>query len=87
MYRTYELAGPFSNDDINWINNSKLSYTIERPHTKRFDTGWGDGRYPFVELITRYHSIKITVTTPEQETWLTLYWDKRAICIYQDHFI
>lgn len=87
MYKTYELSGPFSDDDIKWINNSKLSYTIERPYTKQIGTGWVDARYPIVELITRYHSIKITVTTEEQETWLTLYWDKRAICTYQDHFI
>lgn len=68
----------YSEADIEWLRSCGLHIYIKEP--KRLsvnDSGWCDATTGY-QILTSSHEIYVTTETPEQETWVKLYWESRA---------
>lgn len=79
--KTWFLPPPYTNDDIDWINNSELRFQIESPYDDG-DSGWcdmGTGQ----QILTNKHKIYLYTFEAKEETWLSLKYDSRVKLRYQ----
>ena len=79
--KTWYLPPPYTNDDIDWINNSGIEYDIESPY-EAGDSGWcdmGTGQ----QILTNNHKIYLHTYEDKEETWLLLKYDGRVNLRYR----
>ena len=76
VYKTYQLTGPMSNADLEWMRNSGIDIRCETPYEK-VDSGWVDYSTEY-QIVTGTHKFTAYVRNGEQDTWLSLYWGDRA---------
>ena len=77
--KVYQLHGPMSQADLDWMYSSGIDIHIEAPYEKG-DSGWCDMGTGF-QIITNSHKFTAFVRDDKQDTWLKLYWDDRATLI------
>ena len=77
-WRVLPETSVYSEADINWLNTCGLKFKIEYPKRMSInDSGWCDASTGH-EIITSGHEIFVTTESPDQETWVKLYWDRSA---------
>lgn len=74
--KVYDLQGPISQQDLDWMYTSGIDIYIENPYEDG-DSGWCDATTGH-QIITASHKFSAMVTNDEQDTWLKLYWEDRA---------
>jgi hypothetical protein len=79
--KTWFLPPPYSQDDVEWINNSGLDYDLETPY-EAGDSGWCDYDTGH-QILTNQHKIYLNTHTDKEETWLLLKYDNRVTLRYQ----
>ncbi len=75
--KTYELIGPISQADLDWMYNSGIDIYVESPYS-HLDSGWCDVSTGN-QIITGQHKFTALVLDEKQDTWLKLYWEDRAV--------
>lgn len=79
--KTWFLPPPYTQDDVEWINNSGIDYDLQTPY-EQGDSGWcdmGTGQ----QILTNQHKIYLNTHTDEELTWLLLKYDGRAQLRYE----
>lgn len=74
--KTWYLIPPYTQDDVDWINNSELEYDLISPYDKG-DSGWCDMESGH-QLLTNQHKIHLHTFDDKEEMWLLLKYDGRA---------
>lgn len=68
----------YTDADLEWLRACGLTVEILPPERISIhDSGWCDAGTGH-QILTGRHEIYVTTTTPEQETWVKLYWEERA---------
>lgn len=75
--KVYDLQGPITEKDIDWMYASGIDIYCEHPYEDR-DSGWCDASTGN-QVITPSHNFSAIIKTDEQDTWLQLYWEHRAV--------
>jgi hypothetical protein len=79
--KTWFLPPPYTQDDVEWINNSGIDYDLQTPY-EQGDSGWcdmGTGQ----QILTNRHKIYLNTHTDEELTWLLLKYDGRVNLRYE----
>lgn len=79
--KSWFLPPPYTNDDIDWINNSGLDYKVITPYDDG-DSGWCDMNTGS-QILTSRHEIYLRTFDDKEETWLSLKYDSRVQLRYQ----
>jgi hypothetical protein len=79
--KTWYLPPPYSQDDVEWINNSSIEYDLESPYAQG-DSGWCDATTGY-GILTNNHRIYLHTYNDKEETWLLLKYDGRVNLRYQ----
>ena len=70
--KVWLLPAPYTDDDVEWINNSNIQYYVENPDRwGENDSGWCDYSTG-AEILTNLHKIYIRTETEKEEMWLKL---------------
>lgn len=78
--KAYKLNGPITEQDLDWMYASGIEIYVERPYDDN-DSGWCDATTG-QQILTASHKFTAFVRTDEQDTWLNLYWERRADHIF-----
>jgi hypothetical protein len=79
--KTWFLPPPYSQDDVEWINNSGIDYDLQTPYDAG-DSGWCDATTGY-GILTNSHKIYLNTHTDEELTWLLLKYDGRVQLRYE----
>lgn len=79
--KTWFLPPPYTQEDVDWINNSGLHYELISPYEKG-DSGWCDATTGY-GILTNNHKIYLNTYNDKEEMWLLLKYDGRAFVRYE----
>lgn len=75
--KVYDLQGPISQQDLDWMYSSGIDIYCDSPYEEG-DSGWCDATTG-IPILTPSHTFSAIIRTDEEDTWLKLYWEDRAI--------
>lgn len=80
------LPAPYTDEDVEWINNSNISYHIEHPDKwDENDSGWCDYNTG-ATVLTNLHKIYIKTENDKEEMWLKLRYTGRVSLFQMYHY-